>query len=289
MPLAGIYKYVASNEALDRVVLADVTTVRSLADFTLGYETADSSARNEDIDNAFDMDNLFAENTDVQQDMETEFDLTGLESVLADTADRDSLVLTDNGAWNFILVKAEEGKEAEMINALNRGLASGETGARVLSWRRAAGNAALAVFAVQSLFNIGMGFLVLGALLVIMNSFVISVFERTAEIGTMRSLGAQGGFIRKLFVTESLVLTMTSALAGIILGILLALLIENSSLHLENPLLISLFGGTEIHTGITLSIVALHAGLALLVGALAWIYPVHLAIRVQPISAMNSV
>ncbi|MBI9107225.1 MAG: FtsX-like permease family protein [Spirochaetales bacterium] len=287
-PLSGVYRYTASNEALDRVVLADLTTVRSLASYTLGFKEVGSSSDPEDSEDLFDMDALFNDAEDVKGNSEVEFDLAGLELQLADTSERDVMVLTDNGAWNFILLKAEDGKTSEMIKALSENLNTAAFNVRILSWRRAAGNTALAIFAVQTIFNIGIGFLAFGAILVIMNSLVISVFERTSEIGTMRSLGAHSGFIRKLFITESMILTMTAALLGIVIGIIVVILIGKSGYRIENQLLISLFGGNMIQTKISLRGIFTHFSIAILVGALAWIYPVNLAMKVQPLSAMNS-
>jgi len=234
------------------------------------------------------LDSLFSDAEDLQEDVEIEFDLIQFESKLADTSARDEMILTDNGAWNFIILRAGEDKASEMIKSLNNKISASSSGVRVLSWRQAAGNTALAVFAVQTIFNIGMIFLAFGAIMVIMNSLVISVLERTSEIGTMRSLGAPVRFIKKLFIVESIILTMTAAVFGIIIGMITVFLIGKSGISINNSLLISLFGGKVIQTTISLKGVLMHLGLSLIVGAFAWIYPVHLAIRVQPLSAMNS-
>jgi putative ABC transport system permease protein len=283
-PLSGIYSYTASNDALDRIILADLTTVRSIANYTLGYEEVDAEPESD----VFDMDSLFSDAEDIQSDSEVEFDLTAIEAELSDTSERDRMVLTDNGAWNFILLKAEEGRSSELEKDLKYIISNSTLNARKLSWRQAAGNTALAIFAVQTIFNIGIGFLAFGAVLVIMNSLVISVFERTSEIGTMRSLGAHTNFIQKLFITESMILTMSASVIGIIFGIIIVFAAGKTGITVENPLLISLFGGKVIRTTISFRGIVLHMGLSMLVGALAWIYPVNLAIKVQPLSAMNS-
>ena len=287
-PFAGVHSYPGSTEALDRVVLADLVTVRSLAGYTLGY--AGSGAAVEEADSSgdtFDVDSLFGSNEDVTADREKELDLAELETVLSDTEERDALVLTDSGAWSFILLKAEEDEEKRLVSAVKKLLDSHDLHARYLSWRRAAGSTAMALFAVQSFFYVGLGFIAVGAILVIMNALVISVLERTGEIGTMRSLGASSGFIRKLFVTESLLLTLGAGILGIVTGVFLAFLLGRTGISVSNPLLVSLFGGVTIQPAISFSNVLFHACIALLVGALAWIYPVALAIRVQPLAAMN--
>jgi len=284
-PFAGVHRYVSSTELLDRVVLADLVTVRSLANYTLGYgseETAGSAP----VEDLFNMDDLFSSNNDLAAAESPGIDLAALEAELAETAERDALALTDAGAWSFILLKAKEGQAAALQRELRHAF-SAQPEFRVLSWRSAAGSTALAMFAVQMVFYIGLGFVAMGAVLVIMNALVISVLERSSEIGTMRSLGAPAGFIRGLFVAESMMLTTGAAVLGLLLGLLFVSLIQKAGFNLSNPLLVSLFGGSTLRLRITLFSALLHLALAMAVGALAWIYPVALAMRVQPLTAMN--
>lgn len=287
-PLSGFFHYAAPTEALERVVLADLTTVRSLADYTLGYASSNPVSLSKD-DSAFDLDSLFSEDTDIISNPKAQVVLSELEEALQDTGERDMLTLTDNGAWSFVLLKAIQGKTKALYRNMKTILDKENPEARVLSWRSAAGSSAISLFALQSFFYIGIGFIALGAILVIMNALVISVLERTREIGTMRSLGASVGFIRKLFISESLIVTLGSALLGILLGIVLTLSFQKSGVRLENSLLVSLFGGRILRLKISIQSMFLHIGLASFIGAIAWIYPVTLAVRVPPLSAINKV
>ncbi len=289
VPFAGIHEYVGSNEALDRVVLADLVTVRSLANYTLGFKNATIEENGAEEADSFDMDALFSDNLDIVTDNENKFDLSNIEAALSDTTERDQLVLTDEGAWSFILIRAKDGSAPQMIKKLQKRLDHFGIDADLLSWRRAAGSTALTLFAVQTLFYAGLGFLGLGAIFVIMNALVISVLERTNEIGTMRSLGASSGFISRLFIAESLIITLGGAIIGIILGVIITVAINKAAVVIENPLLISLFGGNILSPKITAAGIFLNAVIGLLLGSLAWIYPVSLAMKVQPIAAINKV
>ena len=62
-----------------------------------------------------------------------------------------------------------------------------------------------------------------------MNSMLVSVTERTSEIGLQKALGAKKKRIRRQFLTEAAVLTSLGGIVGVILGIVAAHLIGASS------------------------------------------------------------
>ncbi|MDX9958926.1 MAG: FtsX-like permease family protein, partial [Spirochaetia bacterium] len=285
---AGVHRYVSSTEALDLVVLADATLVRSMANYTLGFASAGAPAQLPAADEAFDLDDLFSDAADVTSADDPGLTLESVEATMADTGERDALVMTDAAAWSFVLIKAAEGQADTLVASLAAAIDGAGLECRAMSWRSAAGTSAQALFAVQTAFYIGLGFVALGAVLVIMNALVISVLERSAEIGTMRGLGAGKSFIRRLFIAESMLLTLGGALVGILAGALIAGSMARNGFAVTNPLLVSLFGGNLVRPLVSLRSVFMHLVLASAVGALAWIYPVSLAMRIQPVAAMNA-
>ncbi|HEX5698309.1 MAG TPA: ABC transporter permease [Rhodoferax sp.] len=62
--------------------------------------------------------------------------------------------------------------------------------------------------------------------ILVMNVMLVSVSQRTAEIGLLKALGATGGGIRLIFLTEAIMLSLTGAVAGYGLGLLAAALIR---------------------------------------------------------------
>lgn len=53
----------------------------------------------------------------------------------------------------------------------------------------------------------------------VMNIMIVSITERTKEIGTRKALGATNGFIRLQFITEAIVICLAGGLLGIGLGL----------------------------------------------------------------------
>ncbi|WP_019551350.1 ABC transporter permease [Thermus scotoductus] len=66
-------------------------------------------------------------------------------------------------------------------------------------------------------FGISLVALIVGGLLVA-NTVMMSVYERTREFGVMRALGAKRGFIFRLVVLEALLLSSLGGLLGLLLG-----------------------------------------------------------------------
>ena len=105
------------------------------------------------------------------------------------------------------------------------------------------------------------------------NAMFMSVTERFTEIATMKCLGALDGFLMQMFVYESAIQGVVGALAGIILGIGLALLrglLAYGGLALESLPLLDLLAGAGLSflVGLLLAIVA-GVGPALAVARLA--------------------
>jgi putative ABC transport system permease protein len=106
----------------------------------------------------------------------------------------------------------------------------------------------------------------------IMNIMLVSVTERTREIGLRRAVGARAGDILRQFLVEAMTLSLIGGLTGILLGIGGALAIGRWA---EWPI--------ELTTGAIL----LAAGFAALIGIFFGYYPARKAARLSPIEALR--
>ena len=110
----------------------------------------------------------------------------------------------------------------------------------------------------------------------IMNIMLVSVTERTREIGIRQAMGAKRRDIVAQFVTEAVFLTFGGGIIGIIVGISLATAIDGRFLI-----------GTEWSTRVTSDIPILAMIVSIGVGLFFGIYPAVRAARLNPIEALR--
>ena len=106
----------------------------------------------------------------------------------------------------------------------------------------------------------------------IMNIMLVSVTERTREIGIRKSLGAKGRDIRRQFIIEAGTTSVLGGVIGIVLGVSLATVAGN------------LVG---ITAKASLSAIAISAGVSLAVGVLFGYLPANKAAKLNPIDALR--
>lgn len=118
----------------------------------------------------------------------------------------------------------------------------------------------------------------------IMNTMIMSVFERTREIGTLKAIGAKDRDILIIILTEATLIGILAGAIGCAVGaagtLLLGSLTEQTARG-ANPMTI-----TPI---ITLEILLNMFGMGVLVGVLAGIYPAWRASRLDPVEALKHV
>ena len=112
----------------------------------------------------------------------------------------------------------------------------------------------------------------------IMNIMLVSVTERTREIGVRKSLGAKERYIMQQFVIEA---AATSALGGVI-GILLG-----KGLSMAATQVVERVMGESLTVSPTLAAVALAFGISVGIGILFGYLPAKKAARLNPIDALH--
>ena len=106
----------------------------------------------------------------------------------------------------------------------------------------------------------------------IMNIMLVSVTERTREIGLRMAVGARGRDILKQFLTEAVTLSMIGGLAGIIIGVAASF---------------AVWYFANWNTDITPQSIALAVGFSATIGVFFGFYPARKAAQLLPIEALR--
>ena len=106
----------------------------------------------------------------------------------------------------------------------------------------------------------------------IMNIMLVSVAERTKEIGIRKALGASPSVIKRQFLTEAITLTSIGGLIGILMGIGISKLVTN-------------IAGWEF--SISLTACLLSVGFSTATGVFFGLYPAAKAAKLDPIESLN--
>jgi putative ABC transport system permease protein len=129
------------------------------------------------------------------------FNSNTLFRILVEATNRDTIELAKTQAGEIIKLRHEGEQDVTIITQ----------DAVLATFDRLLGTMTVAVAGIAAISLAVAGILV-------MNVMLVSVTQRTAEIGLLKALGATGATIRNAFLTEAAMLSVAGALLGFVLG-----------------------------------------------------------------------
>ena len=124
---------------------------------------------------------------------------------------------------------------------------------------------------------VGLGTLLAGAIGV-SNIMMVTVRERTTEIGIRRAIGATPRNILSQIISESIVLTLVAGMSGILFGVLILQMLEMANTE---------DGIIETHFQVSFWLAIFAALVVSIVGVLAGLAPAARAMGIKPVDAMR--
>ena len=147
------------------------------------------------------------------------------------------------------------------------------------SWTVSASSLASLLDSMSSMMNtVSLGISAIAALSLlvggigVMNIMMVSVTERTREIGTRKALGAPASAIRMQFITESVILCLIGGFIGIVLGLALGTVLSNVVGYAAKP---------------SIAAILIAVGFSMAIGVFFGYYPANKAAKLDPIEALR--
>jgi ABC-type lipoprotein release transport system permease subunit len=123
---------------------------------------------------------------------------------------------------------------------------------------------------------------------VIINTLIMSVYERTREIGILSAVGMRGGRIMMLFLAESSMLAVGGVIMGLIIGVLATLYFNINGFYIGDMGLSGMTIADTIYAKLTVDNLVNLTIMTFVVTMLAGLYPAVMASRMQPVEALRA-
>jgi putative ABC transport system permease protein len=200
------------------------------------------------------------------------------------TTARDRLVRRTGNTVDTIYIQAtsadtvtDANAQVSQIMRLRHNVAEGEEDFSIFSQQDILATAT----SITGILTVFLGGIAAISLLVggigIMNIMLVSVAERTREIGLRKAVGARNRDILVQFLVESSFLSLMGGLIGILLGWLISLIIGS----------IATASGTALNPAVSLNAILLATLFSAAVGLFFGIYPARRASRLEPVEALR--
>ena len=123
---------------------------------------------------------------------------------------------------------------------------------------------------------------------VIINTLIMSVYERTREIGVLSAIGMRGGRIMMLFLTESSMLAVGGVLMGLVIGVLATMYFNVNGFYVGDMGLSGIAITDTVYAKLTMDNLVNLTIMTFVATILAGLYPAIMASRMQPVEALRA-
>lgn len=204
-------------------------------------------------------------------------------TVLLSLAKAQAITQTENHASTIFVLLKDTSFTDSVSNAIKA-----PPGLEVLTWKDL--NALITEFETLANSYIGFFYLIILAITasVIINTLIMSVYERTREIGILSAIGMRGGRIMGLFLAESFLLAIGGVILGLILGVLSVQLFNVNGFYIGNMGLNGIVISNTIRANLTLDKTISVTIMTFVATILSGFYPAWMASRLEPVEALRA-
>jgi len=161
-------------------------------------------------------------------------------------------------------------------------------GVRAISWQEAAGLLGQLVNLARLVLYIAVFIIFIVAMVIINNAMMMATLRRTAEVGTMRAIGAQRPFVLAMVLAETLTLGVFFGGAGAFVGAGVVAWLRSTGIRATADVMYFFFSGPRLYPQLSVGNVVWAMVIVLVVSVVSTLYPAFLAARVPPVRAMQT-
>ena len=300
--IRGVHQYDDDSIDISLINFLDLDSIRALNGILLNTESQ-LNLNDEEISTlgAFDENDLFADSSDSlfsdsddglfatdDDSLFSDIESEDIYNILGDTSQRDELNTIDDDAYSYMLVQVDDSANVNsVIKNLNAMFEENGWELTAYEWTKGAGMSAQMADVISIIFYAILALVAIVVVIVIMNTLVVSISERTNEIGTMRALGASKGYIRNMISLETIFITIIFGIIGIIIGVSLLSIAGQIGIQATGTFTKIIIGGDVFIPRISGSSILLSVVAITVVSVFSSLYPVAVALRISPREAMS--
>jgi putative ABC transport system permease protein len=186
--------------------------------------------------------------------------------------------------YTMIAVRLEDHRQ---VGAVSRKVTEAGLGVKAAPWDEASGFFARIASGLQAFIFLATGLIFLIVAFILTNTLIINIIERTSEIGTMRAIGGEKSFIRRLFMAETLLLNLPFSLLAMLVSLALILAAARTGLPLPDSISQFLIGGGPLPLALSAAPFVEALIIVAIVSILSTLYPIRVATAITPLKAMG--
>lgn len=193
----------------------------------------------------------------------------------------------DNDTAHEIAMVLESGDQAENVKSSIKEIAGKQ---EVRTWKELSPEISMLTNMMDQYMYIFILIILLGLCFGIINTMLMAVLERTKEIGMLMAVGMNKRKVFRMIILESVMLTLTGGILGIILGTVFTKIFEQHPINLSFVSAgMEKYGfAAQVYTTLPTESLGTIVFLVILTGMISAIYPARKALKLNPAEATRS-
>jgi ABC-type lipoprotein release transport system permease subunit len=204
-------------------------------------------------------------------------------TVLLPLSKAQAMTQTQNHASTIFVLLQDTAQTDMVVSAI-----SVPTSLQIKTWKEL--NALFVEWEAMAQSYIGIFYMIILAITasVIINTLIMSVYERTREIGILSAVGMRGSGIMVLFLVESSLLAIGGVIMGLCLGLLAVYLFNVNGYYVGDMGLTGILISNVIRAKLQLNDVINVSIMTFVATILSGLYPAIMASRMEPVAALRA-